>query len=111
MIGHEGKEVIGSVQYCAVNKSPYRKVTMTGDEGKEVTGSAQYCAVNKSPYGKASMIGYEGKEVTGSVQYCRRRGPNTPRTYAPPAVAVWSPFLVTLQDASAYLHTPAGFLT
>ena len=22
---------------------------MTGDEGKEVTGSAQYCAVNKSP--------------------------------------------------------------
>ena len=35
---------------------------MTGDEGKEVTGSVQYCAVNKSPCGKASMIG--GKEVT-----------------------------------------------
>ena len=28
---------------------------MTGDEGKEVTGSLQYCAVNKSPNGKASM--------------------------------------------------------
>ena len=25
---------------------------MTGHEGKEVTGSAQYCAVNKSPCGK-----------------------------------------------------------
>ena len=43
---------------------------MTGDEGKEVTGSLQYCAVNKSPSGKASMTGHEGKEVTGSVQYC-----------------------------------------
>ena len=43
---------------------------MTGDEGKEVTGSAQYCAVNKSRCGKASMTGDEGKEVTGSVQYC-----------------------------------------
>ena len=41
---------------------------MTGDEGKEVTGSLQYCAVNKSPSGKASMTGDEGKEVTGSVQ-------------------------------------------
>ena len=38
---------------------------MTGDEGKEVIGSAQYCAVNKSPCGKASMIGHEGKQVTG----------------------------------------------
>ena len=35
---------------------------------------------------------------------CRRRGPKTPRTYAPPAVAVWSPFLVTLWDASASLQ-------
>ena len=34
---------------------------MTGDEGKEVTGSLQYCAVNKSPNGKASMTGYERK--------------------------------------------------
>ena len=34
---------------------------MTGDEGKEVTGSAQYCAINKSPCGKASMTGDEGK--------------------------------------------------
>ena len=24
---------------------------MTGDEGKQVTGSVQYCAVNKSPCG------------------------------------------------------------
>ena len=42
---------------------------MTGDEGKEVTGSAQYCAVNKSPCGQASMTG-QGKQVTGSLQYC-----------------------------------------
>ena len=34
---------------------------MTGDEGKQVTGSVQYCAVNKSPYGQASMTGDEGK--------------------------------------------------
>ena len=32
---------------------------MIGDEGKEVTGSLQYCAVNKSPSGKASMPGHE----------------------------------------------------
>ena len=42
---------------------------MTIHEGKEVTGSAQYCAINKSPCGQASMTGHEGKEVTGSVQY------------------------------------------
>ena len=36
---------------------------MTGDEGKEVTGSAQYCAVNKSPCGKASMTGYRFSAV------------------------------------------------
>ena len=40
---------------------------MTGHEGKEVTGSAQYCAVNKSSCGKASMTGDEGKEVTSSA--------------------------------------------
>ena len=40
---------------------------MTGHEGEEVTGLAQYCAVNKSPCGQASMIGDEGKEVTGSL--------------------------------------------
>ena len=40
---------------------------MTGDEGKEVTGSLQYCAVNKSPCGMASITGHEGKEVTGSL--------------------------------------------
>ena len=40
---------------------------MTGDEGKEVTGSLQYCAINKSPYEKASMTGHEGKQVTGSA--------------------------------------------
>ena len=51
MTGDEGKEVTGSVQYCAVNKSPSGKASMTGHEGKQVTGSLQYCAVNKSPYG------------------------------------------------------------
>ena len=70
MTGHEGKEVTGSVQYCAVNKSPCGKASMTGHEGKEVTGSVQYCAVNKSPCGKASMTGHEGKQVTGLVQCC-----------------------------------------
>ena len=40
---------------------------MTGHEGKEVIGSAQYCAINKSPCGKGSMIGHEGKGVTGSL--------------------------------------------
>ena len=34
---------------------------MTGHEGKEVTGSLQYCAVNKSPCGMASITGHEGK--------------------------------------------------
>ena len=54
MTGHEGKEVTSSVQYCALNKSPYGMVSMTRHEGKEVTGSVQYCALNKSPCGKAS---------------------------------------------------------
>ena len=40
---------------------------MIGDEGKEVTGSVQYCAVNKSPCGQTNMTGHEGKEVTGSL--------------------------------------------
>ena len=39
MIGHEGKEVIGSAQYCAINKSPCGNANMTGHEGKQVTGS------------------------------------------------------------------------
>ena len=39
-------------QHCAINKSPCEKTSMTGDEGKEVTGSVHYCAVNKSPGGK-----------------------------------------------------------
>ena len=34
MTGHEGKQVIGSLQYCAVNKSPCGQASMTGDEGK-----------------------------------------------------------------------------
>ena len=51
MTGDEGKEVTGSLQYCAINKSPCGQASMTGDEGKEVTGSLQYCAVNKSPCG------------------------------------------------------------
>ena len=38
---------------------------MTGDEGKEVTGSLQYCAVKQSPCGQASMTDDEGKQVTG----------------------------------------------
>ena len=40
---------------------------MIGHEGKELTGSAQYCAINKSPSGMASMTGHEGKQVTGSA--------------------------------------------
>ena len=51
MTGHEGKWVTGSVQYCAVNKSPCGKASMTGHEGKQVTGSVQYCAISKSPCG------------------------------------------------------------
>ena len=45
---------------------------MTGHEGKQVTGSAQYCAVNKSPCGKASMTGDEGKAGYrfGTVLWC-----------------------------------------
>ena len=35
--------------------------SIIGHEGKEVTGAAQYCAVNKSPCGKASMTRQEGK--------------------------------------------------
>ena len=61
MTGHEEKAVTSSLQYCAINKSPCGKASMTTDEGKEVTGSAQYCAVNKSPCGQASMTGHEGK--------------------------------------------------
>ena len=34
---------------------------MTGHEGKEVTGSVQCCAVNKCHCGKASMTVHEGK--------------------------------------------------
>ena len=55
MTGHEGKQVTGLAQYCAVNKSPCEKASMRGDEGKEVTGSVQYCAINKSPCGMASI--------------------------------------------------------
>ena len=51
MTGHEGNWVTGSVQYCAVNKSPCGQASMTGHEGKWVTGSVQYCAINKSPCG------------------------------------------------------------
>ena len=34
MIGHEGKEVIGSVQYSAVNESHCGKASMIVHEGK-----------------------------------------------------------------------------
>ena len=40
---------------------------MTGHERKEVIGSAQFCAVNKSPCGQANMKDHEGKEVIGSA--------------------------------------------
>ena len=43
---------------------------MRGHEGKEVTGSMQCCAINKHDCGKASRIGHEGKEVIGSLQCC-----------------------------------------
>ena len=46
MIVHEGKEVTGSVQYSAVNKSDCGKASMTGHEGKEVTSSVQCCGIN-----------------------------------------------------------------
>ena len=52
MTDDEGKEVTGSLQYCAVKKSPCGQATMTGDKGKEVTSSPQYCAVNKAPIWK-----------------------------------------------------------
>ena len=42
---------------------------MTGHEGKEVTGSVQCYAVNKSDCGKASRTSHEGKELIGLVQY------------------------------------------
>ena len=51
MAGHEGTEVIGSVQYCAVNKCHYGQAGMTGHEGKQVTGSVLNSSVNKSPCG------------------------------------------------------------
>ena len=51
MTGDEGTQVTGSVQYCAINKSPCGQTSMTGHEGKEVTVSLQYCAINKSPCG------------------------------------------------------------
>ena len=43
-----------------VNKS---QASITGDEGKQVTGSVQYCAVNKSHCAKVSITGDEGKQV------------------------------------------------
>ena len=52
MTGHEGKQVIGSLQYCAINKSPCEQASMTGHERKQVTGSLQYSAVNQSPLDK-----------------------------------------------------------
>ena len=47
MIVHEGKEVIGSAQYSAINKSDCGKASMTGNEGKEFTCSVQCCAVER----------------------------------------------------------------
>ena len=39
------KEVTGSVQYSVVNKSDYGKANRIGHEGKEVVGSVQCYAV------------------------------------------------------------------
>ena len=55
MTVHGGKQVIGSVQYCAVNKSHYAKGSMTVHGGKEDTSSVQYCTTNKSPCGQAAL--------------------------------------------------------
>ena len=55
MIGHEGKQVTGSVQYCAISKSPCGKASMTGHEGKQVTGLVQCCGVERIHEGKSSM--------------------------------------------------------
>ena len=52
MTGHEGKEVTGSVQCCAVNKSDCRKASMTDHERKEVTSSMHYSTVSKSDCGR-----------------------------------------------------------
>ena len=49
------KAVIGSAQYCAINKSPCGKASMTGHEGKEVTGLVQCCGVERIHEGKPSM--------------------------------------------------------
>ena len=61
MTTHEGKEVTGSVECCAVNKCQCGKASMTGREKKEVTSSVQCCAINKCDYGKTSMISHEEK--------------------------------------------------
>ena len=37
------------------------KASITGHEEKEVIGSVQYSAVNKCHYGKANMTVHEGK--------------------------------------------------
>ena len=44
---------------------PVGQASIRGDEGKQVTGSVQYCAGNKSPCGQASITDDEGKQVTG----------------------------------------------
>ena len=40
------KEVTASLQYFAVNECDYGDASMIGHEGKEVTGSLQCCAIN-----------------------------------------------------------------
>ena len=54
MTSHEGKEVTGSVQYCAINNLPV-EASMTGDEGKQVTGLVQCCGVETIHEGKPSV--------------------------------------------------------
>ena len=61
MTGHEGEEVIGSVQCCAKNKCDCGKASMTDHEGEEVIGLVQCCAIKECDCGKASITGHEGK--------------------------------------------------
>ena len=72
MTCHEGKEVTGSVQCCAINKCHCGKASMIGHEGKEVTGSVQCSAVERFHLGKASMT--VQRETTSEQYVCFSQG-------------------------------------
>ena len=72
MIGHEGKEVTGSAQYCAVSKSPCGKASMTGDEEKQVTGLVQCCGVERIHEGKPSVT--VQRQTTSERYVCLSQG-------------------------------------